>query len=201
MIKALGRPTTRFPSAAATADAPSRVAEVAAKWSTLPGGVVNGGEIMLFAIKPSMWRPVLESAPWLVTMSLLAVALTWLRTPIPGLSLAGTAQVALMVAVARLAFAVVRWVPSWYVLTNRRLIEIHGVRSPRIWACLLVEVRNTYVEVSSVDKCLGLGSIRFVTDHPNDLPHVWHCVAKPDQVHARIRRSIENAIDNYGITL
>ena len=181
------------------AEVPSRVTDVAAKWSMLPGGLVDGGEIILFAIKPSMWRPVIDSAPWMVTAALLAVVLTYLRTPIPGLSLTATAQAVLLIGAVRLGLAVVRWVPSWYVLTNRRVIDIHGVRSPRVWACLLIEVRNTYLNATAPERVAGLGSITFVTDHPDESPRVWESISRADEIHAKIRRAIENAIDVYGM--
>jgi hypothetical protein len=96
---------------------------------------------------------------------------------------------------------VVRWAPRWYVLTNRRVLDIQGVRSPRIWSCLLTEIRNTYLNASPPEKLTGLGTITFVTDHPDEPPCHWRSVAKPEEVHAKIRRAIENAIDQQGIGL
>jgi len=182
----------------AMAEAPSPAAQVAKKWSAIPGGIVDGGEIVLLAIKPSLWRTVIDSLPWLITTVAVAVILTASRTPIPGFSPSVTAQLLLMIGVGRLAFAVVRWVPSWYVLTNRRVIDIQGVRMPRVWACLLVDVRNTYLNASPAEKIASVGSITFVTNRADELPRVWRSVAEPEEVHARIRRAIENAIDQFG---
>jgi hypothetical protein len=181
------------------AEAPSGVSQVTTKWGTLPGGLIAGGEIIVFAIKPSMWRPVFVSAPWLVVTCLLALALTLLGTPFPGLSLTLTAEAVLLVGLARLGFAVIRWIPRWYVLTNRRVIDICGVRSPRIWFCALIDVRNTYLDVPPAERITGLGSISFVTDHPDEPPRIWRSIAKPNEIHARIRQAIENAIDEFGI--
>lgn len=178
------------------AEAPSRAADVAAKWATIPGGIVDGGEIVLLAIKPSLWRTLMDSLPWLVTTAVLAMVLVRLRMPLPGLSLTLTAQLVVIIGMARLAFAIIRWVPSWYVLTNRRILDIQGVRAPRVWACLLVDIRNTYVHSSPAEKITGVGSITFVTDRADVLPRIWRSIAKPDEVHARIRRAIEQAIDS-----
>ncbi len=186
---------------AATSEAPPRTSQAAATaWTALPGGVLDGGEIVLLATKPSMWRPVFDSAPWLVTCCLLAGVLTWLGKPLPGLSLTATAQVVLLVAFARVGLAVVRWVPRWYVLTNRRVIDIRGVRSPRIQACLLVEIRNTYLNSSAAEKLTRLGTITFVTDEANKVSRLWQSIAKPEEVHTKIRRAIENAIDQHGMS-
>lgn len=176
-------------------DAPSRAAKVETTWGGLPGGVVDGGEIVILAIKPSMWRPLLESGPWLIAACMLAAAVSWMHQSIPGLSVQLTAQLILLVGMARLGVAMVRWVPTWYVLTNRRIMNIQGVRVPRISSSLLIEIRNTYLHVGQVEKLAGLGSITFVTDHAQDPPRIWEAIAKPDLVHDKVRRAIESAID------
>ncbi|MGB2987593.1 MAG: hypothetical protein WBE26_17140 [Phycisphaerae bacterium] len=191
------RPTSLSFSVTAS-EAPPRASRVAATLTTLPGSVLDGDEIVLLAIKPSMWRLLFDSAPWLVTCFLLAAVLVWLGTPLPGLSLTATAQVILLIGLARIGLAVVRWVPIWYVLTNRRVLDIRGVRTPRISACLLIEVRNTILQSSPTEKLTRLGTITFVTDPPDQASHVWQSIAEPDAVHTKIRRAIENAIDQSG---
>lgn len=190
-------PLRRIKFAAATSEAPPHTADVATRWTALPGGVIDGGEIVLLAIKPSMWRPLFEAVPWMVVCCVLAGVLTGLRAPLPGLSLTATAEVILLVAFTRLGLAVIRWVPTWYLLTNRRIITIQGVRSPRMVACRLVDVRNTYLQASFAERLVRLGAITSVTDDTKNVSLLWQSVAKPDDVHARIRRAIENAIDQH----
>ena len=185
--------------AATMSEMPTR-AEAAAAWVALPGGVVDGGEIVILAIKPSMWRPLFDSLPWLVGACFLAAVVLSGGLTLPGLSSMMTGQLILLVGFARLGVAIARWVPTWYVLTNRRVMNIGGVRAPRISSCLLVEVRNTYLNTLPAEKLTGLGTITFVTDHPGDPPRVWLSVARPEEVHAQIRRAIESAIDlHHGI--
>ena len=116
---------------------------------------------------------------------------------IPGLSLAVTAQVIVLVGITRLAIAVLRWVTMWHLLTNRRIIDVYGVRTPIIRSCLLIHIRNTYVRHTPVEGALGLGSILLVTDEPQQVPHVWRSIADPETVHAKIRRAIEAALDQH----
>ena len=85
MILSLTKPTSatkptirRIPTAhfsAVATQSPPETASTAATWTTLPGGVVEGGEIVILAIKPSMWRWLIDSAPWIVT-ALVAIYLT-----------------------------------------------------------------------------------------------------------------------------
>ncbi len=198
MIMSPPRPRNAARFATATSEAPPRTRELRPGWAALPGGVIDGGEIIVLAIKPSMWRPLFDSAPWIVTCCMLAIILTWLGTPIAGFSLFSTAQILLLLAFARLGLAVVRWIPTWHVLTNRRIIDVKGIRTPRISACLLVDVRNTYLQVLSADKLARLGTITFVTSKTDRVSHVWQSIARPEEVHAKIRRAIEGAIDQQG---
>jgi hypothetical protein len=199
MIQKRLRHSRPAPFSVTASEAPSRGSDVAADWSALPGGVVDGGEIVLLAIRPSMWRPLFEACPWLVTCCVLAVILTLLSLPAPGLSLLVTTQLILLAGLARFGVAVARWASMWYVLTNRRVLDVQGVRVPRIWSCLLVETRNTYLNASSAEKLTGLGTITFVTEHPDEPPRQWRSIDKPEEVHARIRRAIENALDQHGL--
>ena len=182
---------------AVASDAPPKTATMTAPW-TLPGGVVNGGEIVLLAIKPSMWRPLLESAGWLAGCAAAATAIIVSGISAPGLSLGTTAQLIVLLGIARLVAAILEWVPTWYVLTNRRVVHVAGIREPRIQGCLLVDVRNTYLGAELLERPLGLGTITFVTDRDHEAPQSWRCVNAPQDVHARIRRAIENALDGIG---
>ncbi len=184
----------------AVADNPAASAKAAvAPWAEIPGGVIDGGEIVILAIKPSMWRPLFDSAAWMVGSWLIAGLLTFLGKPIVGLSMTTTVQIVVMGGAVGLGIAILRWIPTWYVLTNRRIIHIHGIRSPRIDSCELLEIRNTFVQVGIEEKVTNLGSITFVMDKAVNRPRTWRSIQQPLEVHARIRRAIENAIDQYGI--
>lgn len=184
----------------AVADHPASAAKPAvAPWAEIPGGVIDGGEIVILAIKPSMWRPLFDSAAWMVGSWILAALLTILGKPIVGLSMTTTVQLVLMGGAVGLAVAILRWIPTWYVLTNRRIIHIHGVRTPRIDSCELLEIRNTFVQVGIEEKVTNLGSITFVMDKASTRPRTWRSIQQPLEVHARVRRAIENAIDQFGI--
>ncbi len=185
--------------AAATSEAPPHASEAATHWSAIPGGVVNGGEIVLLAIKPSMWRPLFDSALWLVACCALAIVFTSLGRPSAGLSATTTAQIILLVGFTRLAYAVMRWVPCWYLLTNRRIIEIQGVRRPLVLDCGLLDIRNTAIHMSPAEKLTRLGTIIFIIDHGSQAPKMWRSIAQPLEVHAKIRRAIENVIDQQNL--
>jgi hypothetical protein len=178
-----------------TAEASPATANAAATLAALPDGVIDGGEIVLLVSKPSMWRPLFDSAPWLIAGVVVAGLLTWLNRPLLGFSLTSTTQLIILIAFARLGLAVVRWVPTWYILTNRRVIDVQGVRRPRGTARLLVEIRNTRISVSRLEKLTSLGTITFPTADADAAAMAWRSIHQPDVVHAKIRRAIEYALD------
>ncbi|MHC5108549.1 MAG: PH domain-containing protein [Planctomycetota bacterium] len=194
MVLAPKKPISSNKLAAAATDS-SGTPEALADWSALPGGVVDGGELVILAIKPSMWRPFIESSGWILACSLLAILIARMNYALPGWSLSATVQMVICVGFVRLAYALIRWIPRWYLLTNRRIMDVEGIREPRVWSCRLEQIRNTYVQATLIERILGVGNITVVTEDPNIKPRCWRAVANPDQVHAVIRRSIEDAID------
>jgi len=184
-------------------EAPSRAGEVAgevaAAWMQLPGGVVNDSEIVILAIKPSMLRPLIDTFPWIVVTTVLASAMAWTGATFGTLSSAVSVQLVLLIGAARFILSVVRWAPSWYVLTNRRVLTIEGVRKPRIASCPLLDIRNSYLESDLIERLTQLGSIRCVSDKPARKTQTWRSIAQPIDVHRQIRRAIENAIDQQSM--
>jgi len=180
-------------------DAPPRSADIPAEWPDLPSGVIDGGEIVLMAIKPSVWSPVLEALPWLLSTAGFSALILVLRLALPGLTPSGSAQLVLAIGFVRLLVGIVRWVATWYVLTNRRILDVRGARSPRIGAMPLVDIRNTYVKASATERLVGVASISLVSKRAGDPHRMWEFVPKPELVHAKIRRAIEHALDQYGM--
>ncbi|MCH9002626.1 MAG: PH domain-containing protein [Planctomycetes bacterium] len=178
-------------------EAPADGSTLERSWASLPDEIVDGGEMIVLAIKPSMWRPVFDSMPWLIMAAVLGVTLTAMGKPIPGLPVSLAVQIVLVLGVARLGIAIIRWVPTWYVLTNRRVMCVHGVRAPKVHSLALIEVRNTYLNATAPEKLIGLGTISLVSDEPNHAPLIWISITRPREIHEKIRRAIQNAIDQH----
>ena len=159
----------------------------------LPSELIDGNEIIILAIKPSMWQPVFDSGAWLIASCVFAILAVWMGRPIAGLSVVTTAQLILLVGAARLGFAVVRWVPSWYVLTNRRVIDVQGVRRPRVNACLLVDIGDTHLSKTLPEKLTRLGTITLLGREEDGWQSEWCSISSPETIHNRIRRAIRDA--------
>lgn len=181
----------------ATATESPSTTEKLADWPVLPGGVVDGGEIVLLTAKPSLFRPFVESAGWLGLSILASLFVIRLGYGLPGWSVAATIQLLLVIGFGRLAWALVRWLTKWYVLTNRRIMDIEGVREPRIWSCSLLEVRNTYLNHTILERASSTGTITILTADERIPPRYWLSVPKSEEIHQDIRRAIEQAIDRH----
>ena len=189
---AVARPRSVFDAHfSAAAEAPTVQAPTVA--TALPSGVLDGGEIVLLAVKPALWRIAFETGWWVFVTCLLAAVLTWTQHPIPGLSLAATAQVLILVGLARVAAAVVRWIPTWHLLTNRRVLTIQGVRRPEVTSCLLVDLRHAEVTRSLGETLTRLGSVVLALRETPAEPMQWQSIANPDAVLARIRDAADKA--------
>jgi len=182
---------------AAATEAPTGRVSVAAAaaWESLPG-VLGGGENVLLAIKPSMWRLLIDSGLWLLATGLFSAIALWSRRSLPGLSVTMTAQLALFIGLVRFVIALIQWIPRWHVLTNRRIMDIRGIREPQVTSCTLVELRNTHLHSSFIERLVRIGTITFVTTSDTFRLPKWRSIANPDLVHAKIRRAIENALDH-----
>ncbi len=180
----------RLPTAATEAP---RAAVHSAAETALPLGVLDGGEIVLLAIKPSVWRTLFDAGPWLLVTCLLAGVLAWKRLPMLGLSPTATAQMLLMIGVARFAVAVVRWIPTWYVLTNRRVLRIHGVRTPAVTATLLTDLRQAHMTVSAPERFAGIGTLTLISRREDQEPHRWESIHSPQVVLDKIRDAANKA--------
>ncbi|MCH7924792.1 MAG: hypothetical protein IIC51_04590, partial [Planctomycetes bacterium] len=56
-------------------EAPADGSRLETSWAFLPDEIVDGGEMIVLAIKPSMWRPLFDSIPWLIMTAVLSVTL------------------------------------------------------------------------------------------------------------------------------
>ncbi len=160
------------------------------------GDVLDGGEIVLFALKPSMWYLVLVSARWLA-----GAAVIILLAPFLFQARAATAEIltqaALFVTAVRLILALLQWSSSLYVLTDRRVMCYRGVIQVSLFESSLVHIRNTYVRASPVERICKVGSIGFSLQGGKKVDVWWEQLSDPHAVHERIRRAIEKALDNH----
>lgn len=157
----------------------------------IPAHLLDGGEIVLFAIKPSLWFILLCSIRWIVASVLLWLAASYANGSRLSLPLM---QLAVVLLVGRLAWATMQWSTRLYILTNRRIMRIRGVFSVNVFECPLSRIQNTVLHVSLAERIVRIGSILASTAAGDATGHVsWRMVARPLEIHERLRQAIDRA--------
>ena len=159
----------------------------------VPAHLLDGGEIVILAIKPSLWFIIFTSARWLAAMILIILISKWLGSWIPYLSPPMIAQGALVLAAARLCLAILQWVSRLYVLTNRRIMRLTGIFNIDLFECPLTKIQNTYLTLAWYERITGLGTISFATAGTVGVEISWANVNNPIELHERVRSAINRA--------
>ena len=158
----------------------------------VPRHLLNGGEIVHFAIKPSPWFVLLASARWLAVGVLLMLAAGADLIPWPFRWY--VYQAAIWAPAARLAWATLDWVSRLYVLTNRRVMRIRGVFNVDLFECGLDRIQNTALALPLVERLLRVGTITFQTAAGSGGGAAsWRVVARPLEIHEKLRQAIQRA--------
>lgn len=194
-----GRPPAAGPpvvnrAAVAAGTAGEAVAETQrAKVALLPADLIGGDESVIFAIKPSLWFIVFDSAAWIMTALILVIGASWFAHLIPAVSEPQFMTIVLASVGLRVGAALLRWVSRFYVLTNRRVMRIRGVFRADVFECPLVNIRETAVDVSFHEALAKLGTLTFAIRDRLEDQAAWRNVGNPYEVHAEVRKAIDRA--------
>jgi len=187
--------TTPDPHIAAQVEGPTGGAAIALTVEQLvPAHLLDGGEIGLFAIKPSLWFIPLTSARWIILSIVLFAAanISWVTPHVAGyLRLMGCVGCA-----GRLFWAMLQWASRLYVLTNRRVLRLRGVFNVELFQCELTRVQSVVLSASLPERIVGTGTILIQT--AGALGSVggtaaWRIVARPLEVHQKLSDAIRRA--------
>jgi hypothetical protein len=159
----------------------------------IPVQLLDGDEIVIFAVKPSLWYVLFTSARWLIAMAVVIALVGWLGPQIPGLNPPLVIKAALALGGARLGFALLQWVSRLYVLTNRRIMRLRGIFNVDLFECQLNKIQNTYLTLTWYERLAGLGSISFATAGTGGVEASWTNLNCPMEVHERVRSAIHRA--------
>ena len=163
----------------------------------VPAHLLDGGEVVILAIKPSPWFVLIRSLRWLVGLAVLALVIQ--RFPQATRGFPAANQVVMVVAIAVLALGALKWVSRLYVLTNRRIMRFRGVLKVEIFHTPLENLTGATLSIAPYERLLRIGTVYF--DGP-DLPSPstrWVHLARADEVHRTITETLRRA-HNSGAT-
>jgi len=156
----------------------------------VPEHLLDGGEIVYFAIKPSAWYVLLTSLRWIVVAVVIALIASgdfisendrWYGY-----------RIAVIVAGARIGWAMLDWASRLYVLTNRRIMRIRGMFNAELFECPLARIQNTHLRLSVPERITRTGTLTFQTAAGGGTAS-WRVVARPLEVYERVRDAIIRA--------
>lgn len=159
----------------------------------VPAHLLDGDEIVILAVKPSLWFIVFTSARWLLGLLALILLAGWLGQGLPFLNRPLIIQGAVALGAARVGLAMLQWMSRLYVLTNRRVMRIRGILNVDLFECPLTKIQNTYVTLAWYERLTRLGTIAFATAGTAGLEACWIHVNNPLELHERVRSAIHRA--------
>lgn len=158
----------------------------------VPAEILDGGEIIILALKPSLWYVAIKSARWIVGLVLTLLVLHWLGAGALPIKKAVIAQAAVVLTGARLGLALLQWVSRLYILTNRRIIRLTGIFNVDLFECQLAKIQSTFLTMAWYERILKIGTISFATA-ANGIGCDWTHVNNPLELHERVRAAIHRA--------
>lgn len=162
----------------------------------VPDHLLDEGELVILAIKPSMWFILFHSAKVLALVTALAILAYLVRDQLYELTHIGyrtICQIAAAVIVLQTAVAFLHWMSRLYVLTNRRVMRIRGIFNIDVFEAPLAKIQNTYLTLAIHERLFALGSVQFATAGTFGIEATWQNVNNPLEVHELIRRTIRQA--------
>ena len=156
----------------------------------LTGHILRDGEVVLLALKPSMWFIVFNSMRFAAAVLIVTIAAKlWMPSRVYlSFGYAGAFLLA-----GRVMWAVLQWMGRLYVLTDLRIVRLSGVFNVEIFDCALRKVGGTRVTRTFREKLWRLGSIEIMPLDDSSPPSVWQTVKRPLEVHAKVQATIERA--------
>jgi hypothetical protein len=127
----------------------------------VPQVVLEDGEVIILAIKPSSWSVLLAAGGVLGVAAVVAVA-TYFTGDLLGPAARNTVLlVCMVVAALAVLVASAQWVGRLYVLTNLRVMRIWGVFGVELLEAPLNRIVASEIVATTPQRWLGLGNLLF----------------------------------------
>lgn len=166
------------PSAQPTSSATPIIAPVA-----VPAALIQDGEQIVLAIKPSLVFILLVSLPTILGLAVVMGVAYMLYSTFPGIPMTTVTEICAAGVLLRVVVAAMQWLARLYVLTDRRVIRVKGVLNVDIFECPLTRIQNTYLSLTLSERIFVLGTIYFATAGTAGMAAAWLMIARPREVH------------------
>ncbi len=161
--------------------------------SIVPAHLLDDGEQVILAIKPSMWFIVFTSARLIGVIVLLIAGMRFFHIEFAYAIQQRIYQFAVAIIILQLIIAFLQWISRLYVLTDRRIMRIRGVFNVDIFEAPLNKIQNTFLTLAIHERLFGLGSIHFTTAGTGGIEASWQNINRPLEVHEIVRNAIRKS--------
>lgn len=189
-------PATRLPESAWSevpgADLPGARGEAIAPVDLVPAQLLDRDEIVILAVKPSLWFVLFVSARWLAFAGVIIASAGLFEQPFM-LDTLTLVQGAAAIAAARVGLALLQWASRLYVLTNRRIMRVRGILRVDVFECQLSRIQNTFLILSWYERVTSTGTIGFATAGTGGVEAAWKHVNNPLELHEQIRAAMNKS--------
>ncbi len=163
----------------------------------LTNHIIRDGEIVILALKPSLYFILFQSLPVAAVSVLMALIANLLSNRLPGWQLGLIYDAAVFVLALRLIMAMLQWLGRLYVLTDRRILRISGVFAMEVFDCPLRKIEHCELATPPLERACHVGSIEVLpsdqlAEKPTS-PGGWQTISHPHEVHEKIRSAIQRA--------
>ncbi len=159
----------------------------------LPAHLLDGDEVVILAVKPSLWFVVFRSFRWVMAMVFVVLATGWWGQVLPEAGRRVLVQAALALAAGQILLAVLQWVSRLYVLTNRRIMRLTGILNVDLFECPLTRIQHSYLSLALYERVTGTGTIGFATAGSDRVDVTWSHLNSPLEVHEKVREAIRRS--------
>ncbi len=160
---------------------------------TIAEKYLQDGEIIILAIKPSGWFILISSFPVLVVAGVIAAG-AFLAGGI--FRILGSSEALLFacssVASIRLIVGCFQWVGRFYLLTNRRVMQIRSVFRVELYSIYLKEIKEVLLSAGPVERTFGVGSLYFDFLDTGTPQSNWKHISNPAGIQKMIQQAIES---------
>jgi hypothetical protein len=169
-------------------------APAAAAGAIVPEKLLDEGEVVILAIKPSVWYVLLNSFPAVAAASAIALA-GYAAGSVFDIDLAPKVVLLLCaaMALAKVLVSCVQWAGRLYVLTNVRIMRVRGVLRLDVFQCPLKGIKELNLSASVPERMLSVGSLWFHVEGSQAEETAWLHIAQPHEVHEIVSDAIKRA--------
>ena len=153
--------------------------EAASVGGLVPPRLLQPGERVELACKPSLWFIVLHRPALLALACAAWIVPLWVDPTFQAAFTALLVAVGVSLTLLRLVVGFLDWLGRIYAMTDRRVFRIRGILRVRVFEAPLHQIQHTGLSLPLIERLLGLGTITFNTSGTGGTEAAWETVADP----------------------